>query len=110
MTLETAKQLKELGWDKETEKYCIGVIPIIVPNPAFNVTKENLDNFKLGMTEDLRRLADNETYPCPSLEELLAVMPVGWNDKITGAWYSFTMQKYFDKDENIVEQCLSSQN
>jgi len=61
MKLETAKQLKELGWDKETEN-------VYRPHP---VLKEmQLRNRHVIHNETL-----TEFYPCPSLEDLLAVMP-----------------------------------
>lgn len=59
MTLETAKQLQQAGWDKET----------------------NLLMFEYGEGKCERILSDqsdglrNETYPCPSTDELLAELP-----------------------------------
>ena len=55
MTLETAKQLKELGWDKETR------------NKVAEFTDGSYGAYSGGTYKEL--------FPSPSLEELLAVMP-----------------------------------
>jgi len=73
MTLETAKQLKKLGWSVGTLRVWVNEIPIICP--AHTTTGLDLINFKSTQTNDMQRLIDKETYPCPSLEEMLAVMP-----------------------------------
>lgn len=60
MTLETAKALKEAGWEKETEKYWF---------------KQNEDDwFRVPATPKEAEYVGYKPpfYPCPSLEELLA--------------------------------------
>lgn len=63
MTLETAKLLKENGWDKETEK----------------VWCETWNNLAEQRTWDIHYYDENDKVNpqifSPSLEELLAVMP-----------------------------------
>ena len=90
MTLETAKALKEAGWDKET----------------------NLLMFEYGAGRTERILSDEadglnaKTYPSPSLEELLAVMPARieankiFYDEVTNEkiLHDFSMVKFQTED------------
>ena len=61
LTLETAKQLKEAGWSKETEM-CF-----------YDGIGDNPETFQLGATDFATTFKPHrQIYPCPSTDELLA--------------------------------------
>lgn len=93
MTLETAKQLKEAGWSVETEWGYCGVTPEYV-----TITRKSLLN-----PLEFERMF----YPCPSLEELLAVMPC--YTKLNNEYY-FNLCKSIDNKRYYAEYRDNSQD
>ena len=120
LTLETAKQLKESGWSKETENnywsknsYCPNH-----PRGQGCLSCEDTDLIFLEWLVSGEELESNsrhvyiKAYPCPSIEELLAEMPIGIN--LNGVDYMFMLSIYPFKGKRkycvVYEDCDEDSN